>query len=56
MKILFLLCTLTLLTTSKTCKKKQAAVSPGCFRGKLLVKGGCMNYTIGMIGSNIDTA
>ncbi len=56
MKLLLLLGMLSLLTTSKTCKKKQANITPGCYRGKLMVKGGCMNYTIGMIGDNIDTA
>src|SRR3982751_2408452 len=56
MKLLVLLGALSLLATSKTCKKKQATATGGCYRGQLMVKGGCMNYTIGMIGDNIDTS
>jgi hypothetical protein len=39
-----------------TCNKKEPANPPAtdCFKGKLVRKGICMNYTISVIG-NIDT-
>ena len=55
MKIIFFLAALIQLANSKTCKSKRETPAPGCFKGKLLVKGGCMNYTIGVIAGDMDT-
>lgn len=42
------------LLSSATCKERKA--NPGnCFRGRLEVKGACMNYTIKVLSGNIDT-
>lgn len=41
------------------CKNKKTGtgiVSPGCYKGKLEVKGGCMNYTISIVSGNRDTS
>ena len=29
---------------------------PGCYKGRLEIKGGCMNYTISITGNNFDTS
>lgn len=55
MKVVVLLFSFTLLTAS-TCKV-QKPVNPGtCFKGRLEIKAACMNYTIGLLEGNIDTA
>ena len=55
MKLLLLLSAFILLgATTKSCKNQQ--LPPGCYKGKLEIKGGCMNYTIGVKEGNIDTA
>ncbi|HEX6333506.1 MAG TPA: hypothetical protein VFZ78_04710 [Flavisolibacter sp.] len=35
---------------------KKSAVQQGCFKGKLVKKGICMNYTISVVSGNIDTS
>jgi hypothetical protein len=46
-----------LVTARDRCQHHEAANGiPGCFRGRLEVKGGCMNYTISMLGRFIDTS
>jgi hypothetical protein len=61
MKFFLLITPLMLLTSSKeSCKhmKKDSGglITPGCYKGRLEVKGGCMNYTIGIISKNFDTS
>src|SRR5437773_10649572 len=56
-----LLASFILLTLSKeSCKSKKEGSSPtmtqDCYKAKLEVKGGCMNYTIGITGQNFDTS
>ncbi len=42
------------------CQKKISGVTgqrqDDCFKGKLVIKGICMNYTISVISANIDTS
>ena len=45
-----------LAVTENTCKNKKQKISEKCFKGKLEIKGGCMNYTIAVTEGNIDTA
>ena len=59
MKILLLAASLVLLTVKEDCKKKKgnaAAKFSSCYKGRLEIKGGCMNYTIGILSSNFDTS
>jgi len=60
MKLALLAATFFLFAVHKeSCKNKRAdtgLVSPGCYKGKLEVKGGCMNYTISIVSSNFDTS
>jgi hypothetical protein len=57
MKLLLLFGSLFLLATSKeNCKNTQESLAPGCYKGKLEVKGGCMNYTISMQSNNFDAS
>jgi hypothetical protein len=59
MKILLLAASLVLLTAKEDCKKKKGNVTAnfsGCHKGRLEIKGGCMNYTIGILSSNFDTS
>jgi hypothetical protein len=54
MKSFFLLLLLsTLLVSASDCSKKKDQVT---YRGRLEIKGICMNYTIGVIGGTIDTS
>ncbi|MGZ5286953.1 MAG: hypothetical protein ACXWB9_07205 [Flavisolibacter sp.] len=54
MKILLLLSSLFFLATEKSCKNKKNP--DNCFKGKLEISGGCMNYTISLQEGNMDTA
>ena len=59
MKFLFLAASFILLTSKEDCKTKKgnSNVSPtGCYKGRLEVKGGCMNYTISITSPNVDTS
>jgi hypothetical protein len=61
MKFFLLIAPFILLTSPKeSCKHKKkdnaALMTPGCYKGKLEVKGGCMNYTIGITSPNFDTS
>jgi hypothetical protein len=60
MKFFLFVAPLILLTSSKeSCKHKKkdnTRLVAGCYRGKLEVKGGCMNYTIGITSTNFDTS
>lgn len=40
--------------TTKNCRNKET-FEPGCFKGRLEVKGGCMNYTIALTGGDLDS-
>jgi hypothetical protein len=52
MKLLIILSSLFFVTTfNKSCNEKLPA---GCYKGKLEIKAGCMNYTITMQGKNFD--
>ena len=55
MKLLILFSSIVLLSASgKSCKQQQ--LPPGCYKGKLEIKGMCMNYTISMQSKNFDTS
>lgn len=57
MKGTLLSAALFLLTTSaERCHRKPAALSEGCYKGRLEIKGGCMNYTISLLQGNLDTS
>lgn len=59
MKILFLITFLSLLIAKENCKNKKGNTSvntTGCYRGRLEVKGGCMNYTIAVTSPHFDTS
>ena len=59
MKILLLAASLTLLTAKETCKRKKGNTNisaSGCYKGRLEIKGGCMNYTIAITSPNFDTS
>lgn len=43
------------LLSSATCKERKTNPQ-NCYRGRLAVKGMCMNYTIKVISGNIDTS
>lgn len=55
MKILFIISSLVLAIASKDgCKKNKS--TEGTFKGRLEIKGICMNYTIKVLEGNIDTS
>ncbi|MFL5739492.1 MAG: hypothetical protein ACJ75B_04695 [Flavisolibacter sp.] len=56
MKWILLLSILALAASKENCKSKKPVLAEGCYKGKLEVKGGCMNYTISMREGNFDTA
>jgi len=61
MKFFLLIASLILFTSSKeSCHSKKlktaAAALAGCYKGRLEVKGGCMNYTISIVNQNFDTS
>ena len=59
MKILLLVASLTLLTAKENCKRKKGNTTisaSGCYKGRLEIKGGCMNYTIAITSPNFDTS
>lgn len=47
-----------LLSIQDGCKKaaEKAAPAPACYKGRLALKGICMNYTIEVLSGSIDTA
>ncbi|MES1215819.1 MAG: hypothetical protein ABUT20_09885 [Bacteroidota bacterium] len=56
MKILFYFATLLLVASSKEdCNKKKIATNSLC-KGRLEIKGICMNYTIKLLEGNIDAS
>src|SRR5215203_5110046 len=60
MKILLSVIFITLLAvTENTCRNKkvmQQRAAANCFKGRLEIKGGCMNYTISVVEGTIDTS
>src|SRR4030095_11806430 len=59
MKFLFLITSLFLLTAKENCKKRKGKTNittAGCYKGRLEIKGGCMNYTISISNPNFDTS
>jgi hypothetical protein len=58
MKLLLVLsCFFILSASSKSCKdKKEQNLPEGCYKGRLEIKGICMNYTISVQSKNIDTS
>src|SRR5437763_12996836 len=38
--------------TARKCGQKKEALAAGCYKGRLEVKGGCMNYTISILAGN----
>jgi len=61
MKFFVFITSFILLTSLKeSCKNKKekttTSITSGCYKGKLEVKGGCMNYTIGIISQDFDTS
>lgn len=54
MKLLTLLASFIMVSaSSKSCREE---LPPGCYKGRLEVKGGCMNYTISIQSKNFDSA
>src|ERR1043166_7398371 len=50
---------ISLVLCKENCKNKtrnSRVAATGCYKGKLEVKGGCMNYTISITSQNFDTA
>jgi hypothetical protein len=58
MKILLAVIFLALLAvTENTCRNKKNKTSTGnCYKGKLEIKAGCMNYTVSVTEGNADTS
>lgn len=60
MKLLLLLTSLLALSPYRSgCgrpKEAKPALAAGCYKGRLEVKGGCMNYTISVLSGRMDTA
>lgn len=57
MKILFCFITLLFLAAGKQqCSSKKATSGAAAYRGRLEIKGICMNYTIKVIGGPVDTS
>lgn len=60
MKFLLIITSIILLASTKeNCKKNKNNAdipAPACYKGKLEVKGGCMNYTISIVAGNFDTS
>jgi hypothetical protein len=57
--LLFVACSFLLSASKGGCKKKKVTAgltSTGCYKGKLEVKGGCMNYTISIVDGKFDTS
>lgn len=55
MKNIISLFTLVILLSSATCKERRANPA-NCYKGRLEIKGQCMNYTIKLLEGNMDTA
>ena len=53
-KLLMVIGAFTVLSSKQICNKKTTHVA--CFRGKLEIKGPCMNYTISIIEGKTDTS
>lgn len=60
MKVLLLVSFILLTLSRESCKSKKEdnaeTTAQDCYKGKLEVKGGCMNYTIGITTKNFDTS
>ena len=59
MKVLFLAASLGLLIAKQDCKNKKGnnnINALGCYKGRLEIKGGCMNYTISITSPDFDTS
>ena len=56
MKLILLISLFILLTSEKCNQKKAVPAYDQCFKGRLEIKGGCMNYTISIVQGNMDTA
>ena len=54
-KTFVLVISLSIAFSKQTCKHAKPALMKGCYKGKLEIKGGCMNYTIAVKEGNIDT-
>lgn len=54
MKNIITLCVLVVLLSSATCKEPKNSVQ-NCYKGRLEVKGLCMNYTIKLLEGRMDT-
>jgi hypothetical protein len=54
-KALLLAASITLLASQEKCRNKKPAAST-CFKGKLAIKAGCMNYTIQLLEGTMDTS
>ena len=56
MKLLLAISSIILLSASgKSCKQQQE-LPEGCYKGKLVIKAACMNYTISVTGGTMDTS
>jgi hypothetical protein len=56
MKILFFLATFLFFANSKQNCNKKKITTDGVYKGRLEIKGICMNYTIKVLEGNIDTS
>jgi len=59
MKFILLVASFFLLMIREDCKTRNRTTNvntAGCYKGRLEVKGGCMNYTISITSENVDTA
>ena len=57
MKLILLLGSLVFMTVSKnSCTPNLAKTIGNCYKGRLEVKGGCMNYTISILSGKPDTS
>lgn len=53
---LVLISSLAMTENGCTGSNKTAKANDNCYKGRLEIKGGCMNYTIGVVEGNIDTS
>ena len=55
MKLLLIASLFTVISAAKKCNHKED-FRPGCFKGKLEIKANCMNYTVSVIGGDLDSS
>lgn len=53
---LFVIAIFFIVVTASTCKNNKMIAGPNCFKGKLEIKGPCLNYTVRLLKETIDTS